>query len=206
MEEGGCTPSYGKPTLWRIRDDLFCLMANHEYGGNGLYEKDVTCATLHARQELHALIDALRKTGGVWKNIYLSATAEQIGIREGRRLKGLYTVTLDDLIQGRRFDDAVCHATFCVDVHSLDPKRSTGIEQGYETKSYDIPLRALIAKEAEGLMFAGRCISGDFFAHASYRVTGNAVTMGEAAGKTAAVAVQRGCMPSEVIYPDWINP
>ncbi|MDD4540195.1 MAG: FAD-dependent oxidoreductase, partial [Lentisphaeria bacterium] len=42
------------------------------------------------------------------------------------------------------------------------------------------------AKDVAGLLMAGRCISGDFWAHSSYRVTGNAVAMGEAAGKYAA--------------------
>ena len=51
-------------------------------------------------------------------------------------------------------------------------------------RPYDIPLRALIARDVDGLMMAGRCISGDFVAHASYRVTGNAVAMGEKGGKT----------------------
>ncbi len=61
---------------------------------------------------------------------------------------------------------------------------------GVKTKPYDIPHRALIARDVDGLMMAGRCISGDFIAHASYRVTGNATAMGEAAGATAAVAAK----------------
>ena len=65
---------------------------------------------------------------------------------------------------------------------------------------YDIPLRALIAKDVDGLMMAGRCISGDFLAHASYRVTGNAVAMGEAAGTVSAIAARDHQLPHEV---DW---
>ena len=49
---------------------------------------------------------------------------------------------------------------------------------------------------------AGRCISGDFFAHASYRVTGNAVPMGEAAGKAAAASIAKGVMPHELTWGD----
>jgi hypothetical protein len=56
---------------------------------------------------------------------------------------------------------------------------------------YDIPLRALQARDVAGLWLAGRCISGDFLAHSSYRVTGDAVTMGEAAGSAAATAAGR---------------
>src|SRR5512133_3266484 len=69
---------------------------------------------------------------------------------------------------------------------------------GFKTKPYDIPLRALIAKDVDGLMMAGRCISGDFTAHASYRVTGNAVAMGEAAGRVSALAARSGRLPHEV--------
>jgi len=67
---------------------------------------------------------------------------------------------------------------------------------------YDIPLRALIAKDVDGLMMAGRCISGDFVAHASYRVTGNAVAMGEAAGAVAAIAAQSDRLPHEVSWKE----
>ena len=159
----------------------------------------MTRATLHARKELNALIDGLRGTGGVWKNIHLVATAEQIGVREGRRLHGLYTVSADDLREGRRFEDAVCRATFPVDVHALDPHKTKGVESNaWRAKPYDIPLRALVAKDVKGLMFAGRCISGDFLAHASYRVTGNAVAMGEAAGKASGVAALGGRLPETV--------
>lgn len=199
MEAGGHSPSYAKPSLFRVRDDLFILMANHEYGFKGTSARDVSKATLRARKELNALIDGLRGTGGVWKDLRLVATAEQIGVREGRRLRGLYTVTADDLREGRRFEDAVCRATFGVDVHALDPQKTKGIEaHPWKAKPYDIPLRALVAKDVQGLLFAGRCISGDFIAHSSYRVTGNAVALGEAAGKAAAVAAKTGKPLSEV--------
>ena len=44
------------------------------------------------------------------------------------------------------------------------------------------PSRAAIV---DGLLLADRCISGDFIAHSSYRVTGNAVPLGEATGLAA---------------------
>ena len=74
--------------------------------------------------------------------------------------------------------------------------------EGVTTQPYDIPLRALIARDVDGLMMAGRCISGDFIAHASYRVTGNAVAMGEAAGATAAVAARTKTAPHDVPWSE----
>lgn len=199
MIRGGQSPSYAKPSLFRLRDDLFILMSNQEYEVKGVDARDVTVATLRARKELHAQINGLRSLGGVWKDIRIVATPEQIGVREGRRLHGLYTISADDLREGRSQPDAVCKATFAVDVHSTNPAKEKGIESAaFRAKPYDIPLRSLIAKDVTGLMMAGRCISGDFLAHSSYRVTGNAAAMGEAAGAVAAVAVQSGRLPQDV--------
>ena len=71
-----------------------------------------------------------------------------------------------------------------------------------DMKPYDIPLRALIAKDVDGLMMAGRCISGDFISHSSYRVTGNAVAMGEAAGAVASIAATSKRLPHEVEWSE----
>ena len=49
----------------------------------------------------------------------------------------------------------------------------------------------MITQDVENLLVTGRCISGDFYMHASYRVTGNSVPLGEAAGFGAAQAVQK---------------
>ena len=200
LGRAGIVPSYRQPTLFRIRDDLFAIMANHEYGVSGIDAQQVTDASIHAREEIHAIIAALRKLGGVWRDLRLLATGAQIGVREARRIHGRYTVTRQDLLDGARFDDAVCRATFCVDIHALDPAHARGGYTNEDTKvvPYDIPLRALIAKDVDGLLMAGRCISGDFYSHASYRVTGNAVALGEAAGKAAAVAALGGRLPHEI--------
>ncbi len=203
MERGGHSPSYAKPSLFPVRDDLFILMANHEYGVKGTDVQDVTAATLRARRELHNLINGLRSLGGVWKNIRITATAEQIGVREGRRLAGLYELTAEDLREGRKQPDAVCRTTFGIDVHATNPEKEKGIEKAaFRAKPYDIPLRSLIARDVRGLMMAGRCISGDFIAHSSYRVTGNAAAMGEAAGVATALAVRSGRLPQEVPWEE----
>ncbi|MFZ4766383.1 MAG: FAD-dependent oxidoreductase, partial [Roseimicrobium sp.] len=175
--------------------------ANHEYGINATDAAQVTEATLRARGEVHQIVRGLRKLGGPWDAVQIAATPEQIGIRDGRRIRGRYLMTSEDLIQGATQADAVVRATFPVDIHALtaeDNKKAAYHNAGVKVKPYDIPLRALIARDVDGLMMAGRCISGDFIAHASYRVTGNAVAMGEAAGATAAVAVKKKTAPHDV--------
>ena len=203
LARAGLKPSYALPTLFCIREGLFCLMANHEYGVSGINADDLTEATVRSRAEVHRLVDGLRSLGGVWKNVRIIATAEHIGVREGRRIHGHYRVTRDDLVAGTRHDDAVCRVTFPVDVHSTDPAKDKGIvTDGVAARHYDIPYRALIARDVDGLLTAGRCISGDFLAHSSYRVTGNAVAMGQAAGTAAALAAKTDRLPQEIPFAE----
>jgi hypothetical protein len=154
---------------------------------------------------MNKIVNGLRKLGGPWEGLQIAATAEQIGVRDGRRIAGRYTVNKDDLIAGARYDDAVVRPTFPVDIHALSKeanKTAAYSNTGVKVKPYDVPLRALIAKDVDGLMMAGRNISGDFIAHASYRVTGNSVAMGEAAGVTAALAAMTKRLPQEVPWSE----
>lgn len=205
LARAGITPSYGMPTLFLIRDNLVMIMVNHEYNIKAFDADEITRATVQARAEVYSIVRGLNKLGGPWEGMQIVATPEQIGIRDGRRIFGRYTVTKEDLVTGVRHGDAVVRPTFGVDIHASDRKTNeveTIGRGGIKMIPYDIPLRALIAKDVDGLMMAGRCISGDFVAHASYRVTGNAVAMGEAAGAVASIAAKTGKLPHEVPWPE----
>ncbi len=198
-------PSYGMPTLFHVRDNVVLLMANHEYGIKPYDADEMTAATVRARKEIFKIARGLRQLGGIWDGFQIIASAEQIGVRDGRRIHGRYRMGKEDLVKGQRFEDGVCMVTFGVDIHA-DTKANNDKETisngGLKMLPYEIPLRALIAKDADGLMMAGRCISGDYIAHASYRVTGNAVAMGEAAGTVAAIASKSNRMPHEVEWKE----
>lgn len=59
------------------------------------------------------------------RTLILIATAEQIGVRDGRRILGRYQLTKDDLLKGARFDDGVALVTF--NVHKAATPRSTSV-------------------------------------------------------------------------------
>ena len=121
-----------------------------------------------------------------------------IGVREGRRIKGLYRVSIDDVVAGKQFEDGICTVTFNTDIHSLRADNNSGFEEKYDKKHppYQIPLRALISADIDNLLMAGRCISGDFVAHSSYRVAGPAFRTGEVAGAYAAYCVENNVLPN----------
>lgn len=173
LKRTGHHPSYASPTMWHVRGNLIFAMMNHEYGIKAWDAAEITAATVRARAEMNKMVSGLRALGGAWEGIQIVATAEQIGVRDGRRIKGRYSVVQDDLAKGARHNDAVVRVKFGIDVHALSAeynRRFATMPKPIDMKPYDIPLRALIAKDVDGLMMAGRSISGDFIAHSSYRV------------------------------------
>lgn len=201
MEENGIQPSYRAPTLRHLHSGIYSIMTNHEYGVSAFDADAITKATIRARAEVHAIVKGLRSLGEPWTNLAVVATAEQIGVREGRRIRGRYVITAEDVAQGLNHKEAVCRAKFPIDVHALSSHGNKEINQEFKKgghKPYDIPYPALVAADVDGLLVAGRCISGDFIAHSSYRVTGNSVPMGEAVGLAAAVSAEKKVMPHEL--------
>lgn len=204
MKEAGVAPSYKAPLIAVLSEKYrtFGFMANHEYT-SGLDATSLTEATMHARTEIHTIVDALREGGGMWKDLHVVNTADMIGVREGRRIRGLYRLTADDVNQGRCFEDGICTVGFMTDVHDLS-KDDGGKERkkyGQDHPPYQIPMRSLVSADIKNLLMAGRCISGDFVAHSSYRVAGPAFRTGEVSGLIAAYCVKNGVDPCDVTDP-----
>lgn len=173
------------------------VQATHVYRVNPLCKADVTRATIEARRQVHDLCRALKHVRGL-EHLRLLQTAGSIGIREGRHVCGRYTLTLDDLRAGRRFDDAVTFCSFGVDIHDVSPGEQHKSAHDTRPAPYEIPYRALLPETLSNLLLAGRCISGTHEAHASYRVTGTCMGMGQAAGLAAALSAARNIPPHEL--------
>ena len=190
MNRVGISPSYGRPTMFRVSPNLYAFMCNHEYDVPVDDSNAITVATMRARREIFDMIDALSRKGGeAWKGFRLVATAEQLGHRRARRLHGRYTMTVEDCLEGRQFPDGLCTCSFSLDVHAVSKAmnriRPAGSPLNIKrrVKPYQIPLRACRAKNLDNLYMAGRCISGDFLPQSSYRITGAAIGLGVGVGK-----------------------
>jgi hypothetical protein len=122
----------------------------------------------------------------------LASSGQKIGIREGRRIVGEYTLTKQDILgkSPRDFPDGVAVATAQIDFHSLSKPGKIGWRQ--KVAPYAIPLRTMIPKGLKNLLVAGKPISGDQVAMSSYRMTPTVCAMGQASGTAAALAVETG--------------
>ena len=166
----------------------------HVYDVDATDARQLSAAYGAARREARHVCDEVFRHIPELGDAHLVQTAEQMGVRETRRILGDAVVSLDDLLEGRRHPDGICTATFGIDIHPIRAADHDHV-QAPRVRPYHIPYRALVPRHVEGLLVAGRCISGTHEAHASYRVTGNCVAMGEAAGLAAAWCAAQGIAP-----------
>lgn len=178
-----------------------CNMTNC-IGIDGTKAEDLTKATLVCREQMGRIVKFLREYAPGYENCFIISSASLIGIRETRHFKGKYALNEDDILSARVFDDwAVKDAYFNFDIHNIEGAGldKNGAQHKFsQTKGYTVPYRCLVPEKTEGLLLAGRCISGTHKAHSNYRVMPICVGMGEAAGYAASIAVNKGILPSQV--------
>jgi hypothetical protein len=111
-----------------------------------------------------------------------------LGARESRRILGDYHISIDDLKGQSRFEDVVNLNCRALDYHL----KGTVFKIEFLKGNHDVPLRALLPRNAENLLVAGRCVSCDHLAHASMRGAATCMATGHSAGTTAALAALEG--------------
>lgn len=122
------------------------------------------------------------------------------GKRESRRMCGEYTVTGNDILSGRVFEDTVAYGGWPMDDHYPAGFYRRGAPNKYtHTPSpYTLPYRALYSENVENLFFAGRNISMTHTAMSSARVMATCALLGEAVGTAASVAKDFSLTPHGV--------
>jgi hypothetical protein len=158
---------------------------------------DLTRAEIEARLQVMQLLKFFRERVPGFEAARLAATGAQVGIRESRRIVGRYTLTAEDVLQGRQFDDAIARSAYPIDIHNPGGSGTT-THRLPPGSSYEIPFRCLVPVNREQLLVAGRCISTTHEALASTRLTPTVMTLGQAAGTAAALANQRNISVSAV--------
>jgi hypothetical protein len=158
---------------------------------------DLTRAEIEARLQVMQLLDFFRTRVPGFERARLAATGTQVGIRESRRIVGRYTLTAQDVLHARRFNDAVARSSYPIDIHNPSGSGTT-TKRLAAGETYEIPYRCLVPANREQLLVAGRCISTTHEALASTRLTPTVMTLGQAAGTAAALACSSGARVGDV--------
>ncbi len=131
-----------------------------------------------------------------FKNASVQNIAPEVGTRIGQRSTGKYILTEDDVLQCKKFDDAIANAAWPIEEWSQQVRvtmRYFSVDDFYQ-----VPAGCLQSGHINNLFFAGRNIAATDAAIASARVMGICLQTGYAAGCMAAAAASNVSLPDAV--------
>jgi len=170
------------------RPDEYLVVMTRVLGLNPIDTQSVTDAYSKIYQQIPVLVNFFQKYVPGFEQSHLREIAPMLGVRESRRIMGDYVLNKEDLIAGRVFEDAVSMGGYHIDIHR---PAGTWVDS-HNVRPYTIPLRSLIARDVDGLLMAGKCLSATHEAVASTRVIPICQGQGQAVGTVAALAVKAG--------------
>lgn len=159
--------------------------------------EEVTEAEVLARKQVYEIYDFMKRHADGLENSFLMMTAAEIGVRESRMIVGDYVLTEQDCKNCVKFEDAIAACNYDIDIHNPE---GTGTSHYYFPAGayYTIPYRSLTPKNINNMLVAGRCISSDHGAQASYRIMPVVCCIGEAAGSAIGLAARSGCSVRDI--------
>lgn len=151
---------------------------------------ELTHSELLGREQADRLGAFLRAEVPGFAEAFVSDAAPRLGVRESRRIRGLYALTGDDVLAGRRFADGIARGAWPVELHADDGRTEWRfLDDGLW---YDVPYRCLVPEGATNLLAVGRCVSATREGFASVRVLGPCFAEGQAAAVAVATALPAG--------------
>ena len=163
----------------------FATFASFKNRNEGLIRLNIPVSrdTAELRKQARKVLFCLRKVLPEFKDAYIVEFSPYIVEREGICLRGEYTLTLGDVLRGRRFRDGVVKNSWPIEI--WDQKKGPQYRYLEPGQYYEIPLRCLKSKNIKNLLACGRCISVTHEALGSTRVAGTCIALGEQAGLAA---------------------
>jgi hypothetical protein len=191
---------------WHIdRDELGCYMAPNRKIWNmntsrishvaGNQSESLTRASIEGRKQVKEIVQFLNKYVPGFEEAYLLDTGSAVGVRESLHINGEYTLTREDLLSCKTFEDDILLCSNAIDIHGED---EGGGEYVTVDTWYGIPYRSLVPLNCDNLLVAGKTISSLSEAVAGFRVMTCCYGLGQGAGTAAAIAAKSGKKPRDI--------
>lgn len=134
----------------------------------------------------------IKQTPG-YEKLFILDTASQLGIRMSRILKGEYTLTQEESMTHKSFEDSIGVSGAWTSIMYKGHKVNWN-----KRPKWQIPYRALLPRKTDNLLVAGRCFSFEPALYQDTRVIGTCLITGHAAGAGAAIALKQNTTPKSV--------
>jgi hypothetical protein len=152
---------------------------------NGVDARELSDGEIEGRRQIGEYFRFLRAEVPGFEQSAIVEIAPQVGIRETRRIEGLYALTGEDILSSARFDDSIGINAWPMEMHAAGK-----VEWAFprdDARSYNqLPWRMLVPRGIDNLLVAGRCASMTHEGQSAARASGGCFVMGQAAGTAAA--------------------
>lgn len=150
---------------------------------DGLDIAELSRLEVEHRRSIWKRLEKIRQTPGA-DRVFVLQVAPQIGVRITRLLAGARKMTEAEARSGKRGPDTI----------------AVGGTYGAGSKNpgFAIPYGAMVPKQIDNLIAAGRCLDVDTAMVEDMRLIATCLLTGHAAGAAAALAAHGGCRPREV--------
>lgn len=183
--EGAILRPQINPTEWRA--NVTQLQNSKGQAMNGIDAAELSAGELDGRKQINDFFKFVKEQVPGFESSKIIEIAPQVGIRETRRIEGLYELTKDDILNSVKFKDSIGINAWPMELH-----QNGGIDWTFpidENRAYnDLPWRMLVPKNINNLLVAGRCASMTHEGQSAARASGGCFVMGQAAGTAAAYA------------------
>lgn len=161
---------------------------------NPLIPAELTRAEIEGRRQCEEIFSFLKNRISGFENAKIACTGPFLGVRGSAQTEGIYTITEEDIVTCREFEDTIAHGAYPIDIHPPEGADDSmfDVVKLKDGNFYNIPYRCLIGK-TENLITVGRCISATFEAQAAIRVSPIAGAIGHAGGVAACISLMDDC-------------
>lgn len=169
------------------------------YDSLDLSQRDA--AEIDGRRQMESIAQFMKRYIPGFEHAYIARAGCEIGVRETRHIQGCYRLTAEDVAGGKKFADVISRGGFAIDIHGAKEAPGVSGAAGFWQElrdCYDIPYRAVVPAHVDGLLLAGRCISGESAAHASFRTQGVVMGLSQAVGTAAALCARLSIHPRDL--------
>ncbi|BEP63943.1 FAD-dependent oxidoreductase [Variovorax sp. V213] len=152
---------------------------------NGVDARELTEGELEGRRQIAEYFKFMKAEVPGFAESAIVEIAPQVGIRETRRIEGLYALTGEDILSSARFDDSIGINAWPMEMHA-DGRIEWAFPRDDNRTYNQLPWRMLVPRRVDNLLVAGRCAAMTHEGQSAARASGGCFVMGQAAGTAAA--------------------
>jgi len=152
---------------------------------NGVDARELSEGELEGRRQIAEYFKFLKAEVPGFAQSAIVEIAPQVGIRETRRIQGLYALGREDILGSAKFDDNIGLNAWPMEMHA-DGRIEWAFPRDEANAYNHLPWRMLVPQAVDNLLVAGRCASMTHEGQSAARASGGCFVMGQAAGTAAA--------------------